>query len=471
MFQTTIIVRVVAWSILILLVACGGSSSQVAPPGGGDGGGGGGGIVDGAAPGASASQNLRVLRDANGDFLDVGVLIIGHSTSKTGDYPGKLVEALNGNIAQDGRNYVVFDGITLGDGGFLWDFLMLAQNDPQYARVANAEPDHQWNADADNNRWSCRRLKLERYFSSVDPVGDLSVCPDSSPSARMSCTYKEAGQTKTEDLSFADCWGKMDLHIALVQDTSNRSFPVDDYNASGDLDAADYLPLDTGVVATEAVPCGAGTLNPSGSVNLAGRDYLDFDCDGGLSDADLPQKVYAAWLHDLSEVLLVQYGVDHVFLSQKPMEIGSPCSFLFYPDEQGTCGRHETRTATADRPFDHFYTPTVYWEFGALEALFDTETDNRVHRATYGSLMAMWDKSVQCYTNGLVDTDFTIPLAIGRPSSVAADVTEDDAADPKAPTGADTIGCMDGDHVHHTQAGGWMMADVWYQGLIEYLYE
>ena len=30
------------------------------------------------------------------------------------------------------------------------------------------------------------------------------------------------------------------------------------------------------------------------------------------------------------------------------------------------------------------------------------------------------------------------------------------------------FGCVNSDHIHHNDAGGWLMADVWYEGLLSY---
>lgn len=450
-----------ACCLLAMLSSCDSSTSQ------------GGGIdieIDGAAPDMEASQNLHNLVDENGDPLDVGLLILGHSTSVIGDYPAKLAAALNANTVGDGRNYIVFDGVVPGDGGFLWDFLKLAPDDAQYARVANAAVNEQWYADSANNRWSCRRLKLERSISGIDPV-DASICPDAFPVSGMSCKYTEAGQTKTEQLSFTDCWNKMDLRLALVQDTSNRSYPVDDYDTSGALDAGDYMPVDIGEVDSAATPCGPNTANPSGIVSLDNTDYIDFNCDGALDESDLPHKAYALWLHDLSMVLLGQYSVDHVFISHKPIELGLSCfKPYWFPGEQATCAPHTMRSPTTSRPFDYYVLPSVYWEHAALLELFAAETDNRVHQATYGAVLAMTEKSIKCYSDGLAGTDFSIPESAGRPTSVLPDIVEDDAAPPTSPASAGMTGCMAPDHTHHSEAGGWMMAEVWYSGLVDYLF-
>ena len=55
---------------------------------------------------------------------------------------------------------------------------------------------------------------------------------------------------------------------------------------------------------------------------------------------------------------------------------------------------------------------------------------------------------------------------MGRPASVAADDSEFVNG---AETDAENIGCMRADHIHHNTSGGWLMADVWYEGLTPYL--
>jgi hypothetical protein len=80
----------------------------------------------------------------------------------------------------------------------------------------------------------------------------------------------------------------------------------------------------------------------------------------------------------------------------------------------------------------------------------------------------MWDRSVACYTVGLGADDWSIDAAVpGRPTEVDADDTEeDDPPNQDSPT----VGCMAGDHIHHNDTGGWMMADVWYGGLAPRLF-
>ena len=79
----------------------------------------------------------------------------------------------------------------------------------------------------------------------------------------------------------------------------------------------------------------------------------------------------------------------------------------------------------------------------------------------------MWARSARCYASGLGRSDWTIPAGVpGRPTVVAA---EDSETDGGAAPNAATVGCMVADHVHHNDTGGWMMADVWYAGLLPYL--
>ena len=164
-----------------------------------------------------------------------------------------------------------------------------------------------------------------------------------------------------------------------------------------------------------------------------------------------------------------------MFLIQKPLEMGQ--CHLYPPSEQPVCNanRHAIRTpaqiaATPGRPLDHYYVPTVYWEHRLVEdfLLFTDRggTDPRIHPATPAA-RAMWDRSARCYAQGLVSSDWSIPATVpGRPTVVAADDSEMDGG---ASPNAATVGCMVADHVHHNDAGGWTMADVWYAGLRPYL--
>jgi len=88
-----------------------------------------------------------------------------------------------------------------------------------------------------------------------------------------------------------------------------------------------------------------------------------------------------------------------------------------------------------------------------------------IHRLT-ADARRMWDRSAQGYTQGIKADDRTIPGAAGRPNAgIAADDTENDAD----VANAQRVGTVNADHAHHTNNGGWMMADVWYAGLQSYL--
>jgi hypothetical protein len=76
----------------------------------------------------------------------------------------------------------------------------------------------------------------------------------------------------------------------------------------------------------------------------------------------------------------------------------------------------------------------------------------------------MWLRSDDCYDVGL--TRWAIPAEAGRPATVTAD---DDEFATGSEVNPDGVGCLLGDHIHHTTAGGWLMADVWYEGLLPYL--
>jgi hypothetical protein len=221
-----------------------------------------------------------------------------------------------------------------------------------------------------------------------------------------------------------------------------------------------------------ARPCGGTSGVVAGSI--------DWDCDGAITAADGAQRNVISWLRDLASDLLdtSRYGeaaVEHVFVMPKPLELGQ-CG-LYPPSEQPVCNanRHAVRTAgqiasTPGRPLDHYYVPTVYWEYRAVETfLLFTDRggwDPRVHPATPVP-RSMWDRSARCYAQGLGSADWAIPASVtGRPTVVAADDSEHDAG---ANPDASLVGCMTSDHVHHNDAGGWMMADVWYGGLRPYL--
>lgn len=435
-----------------------------------------------AAPLAEGGGLLGLPTDIDGYPPNVGLLILGHSTSAQGDYPAKLASALNDPAnSADGRHYFVLRTITGGDGGFLWSRVSVPAADVQYDRVQASQASTQWCQDAGGVRWSCRRAKLEKILTGVSllppsgtcaPSSVQSACsPGNAPSATLACTWYDRSRPLSQNpvtqvLSYHDCWMKMDYHLALVQDTSNRSWPIDDYSGNGVVDSGDYWPA-TRIVAA-ARPCG-GTSGVVGG-------WIDWNCDGAITAADAAHRNYAAWMERLARDLIDtnRYGAaaaEHVFISHKPVEMGQ-CT-LWPASEQPTCNanRHAVRTpaqiaATPGRPHDHYYVPTVYWEYRALDTLFaNPALDPRIDRATPAA-RAMWDRSVKCYDVGLGSADWTIPSGVpGRPTAVTADDAESDAGGGNS----SSVGCMLSDHIHHNDAGGWTMADVWYAGLLPYL--
>lgn len=393
--------------------------------------------------------------DALGQPIDVGVLVLGHSTSAVGDWPGKLARVLNGD-ALDGRNYVVFRAITNGDGGFLWSALRFSPSDIEYDRVQGSQQASQWCQDNAGNRWSCRRLRLERGLTGVEPAPRECAPPNNNctPSVIPSCVWHEGGQRfEQTNADFKACWDHMDVRLALVQDTTNRSWAIDDNTGDGTVNDLDFF------LAQDASPAGRPCGGGSGVIG----QWIDWDCNGAITGVgDASRLQYASWLRALALDLLETIGavhVDHVFFSQKPLEMnGCP----YYPGEP--CSLHGLRGATLSRPFDHFYLPTVYWELQGLEALFhQADLDPRVHWATPRDHRLMWSRSAQCYATGIPSGAWTIPLAFGRPATIASDDSENDAVNSAA------VGCLGSDHVHHNEAGGWLMADVWYAGLRPYL--
>src|SRR5204862_8243960 len=89
--------------------------------------------------------------------------------------------------------------------------------------------------------------------------------------------------------------------------------------------------------------------------------------------------------------------------------------------------------------------------------------DPRIHWATPTDHRRMWGRSAECYDLGIPAGEWTIPASEGRPSSIAADDTENDS------TNSGIVGCMGVDHIHHLDNGGWLLADVWYEGIHPYL--
>jgi hypothetical protein len=405
------------------------------------------------SPAAPARPSLNIPHQVNGHRANVGLLILGHSTSDQGDYPQKLAAALNADPV-DGRNYQVFEVITGGDGGFLWSQAKFAPGDLQFARVAGSNS-QQWCTDTAGNRWSIRRLRVDRALTgSGDPTG--GACPNTAP-ANIPCTYYDSTGAHTTS-GFRTCWQRMDVTLALIQDTTNRSWPIDDWSGDGQVTSADFWPASRIPDAAEA--CGNGR---SGVVNGS----IDWTCDGTLNGADASHVVYVGWLEKFSLALLNNYGadgVDHVFVTQKPLEFGATCPN--YPlSEQANCRMHSVRTPTASRPFDHFYNPLVYWEWRAVQQLVTrTGLDPRIHLGEI-DLRRMHLRSDDCYDIGI--TMWSIPASVaGRPAAVGAD---DDEWQNGQEFDAENIGCMRADHIHHNNSGGWLMADVWYEGLTPYL--
>jgi hypothetical protein len=389
--------------------------------------------------------------DDSGQPIDVGLLILGHSTSNYGDWPGKLAETLNSDPG-DGRNYVVFRVIKGGNGGFLWNHASFPPDHLQYDRLKAVNP-NQWCQDANEVRWSCRRTLLERALTGTEPApAECIPAPNNvcAPPVIDSCLWHADGQPFEEVSSdFKICWDRMDVHLALILDTINHAWPIDDYTGDGVVGDQDFIRA--AEVPPESLPCG-------GTSGVVG-DWIDWDCDQLLSASDAGHRVYAEWLREFSLELVEGFDVDHVFLSGKAVEM-SACPF--FPAEP--CSNHGLRTPTSTRPFDHYYAPAVWWEYSALEQRFDEEDlDARIHWATPRERTLMWDLSAQCYAEGIAASDWTIPPTVSRPDQIAADDTEID------PISSAFIGCLTVDHIHHNGSGGWMMADVWYSGLRPYL--
>ena len=418
--------------------------------------------------------------DVNGQPIDVGLLILGHSTSAGGDYPKKLAAALNGTVT-DGRNYQVLRAITNGDGGFLWTSRSFSPTNQFYNRVLSTEATHpQYCEDAATQvRWSCRRTKMEYALTGVDPaqgtacqLATTTCAEESVPD--VSCTWHDAQGVHTATKTFSQCWQLMDYRMVLIQDTTNRSWPVDDTNGAnarpdGLVNALDYIKVSQ-AINPNAYACKGTRVNPTGVIN----GFVDWNCDGALTVADSSAVLYSGWLEKLSLDLLTNpvYKVNHVFITQKPIEMARSRNCLtLFPDDAvaGECSMHTRRLPTPARPFDHFYLPTVYWEYRAIETLFaKTGLDLRIHLVTEGNSRRMWNRSAQCYSQGIAPNDWTVPISIsGRPSTYIS--SDDSEIDTGSAPNSSAVGCMVSDHVHHNDNGGWMMADVWYQGLRAYL--
>jgi hypothetical protein len=144
--------------------------------------------------------------------------------------------------AADGRNYVVLRAITNGDGGFLWSQLRFDPGDLQYDRVQGSMP-QQFCQDNSGTRWSCRRLALERGITGLQPTPPECAPPSNTcvPQGGITCVWHENGQRFQQFTSFTTCWRRMDVHLALVQDTTNRSFAVDDNTGDGRVDENDFF--------------------------------------------------------------------------------------------------------------------------------------------------------------------------------------------------------------------------------------
>ncbi|WP_313915564.1 hypothetical protein [Tahibacter sp.] len=435
-----------------------------------------------AASPAGALGSLGIPDTISGYPTNVGFLIIGHSTSGQGQYPAKLIASLNDAAhVEDARHYVQFSAITPSDGGMLWSLLSVSPGDTRYERVtasagAGETSSPQWCESADAQRWSCRRAKIDHLLDGSFPLPATGTCNNSSITASCAqpasapCTWYDRTlplnqNPVTQMLPPTACWQRMDYRIALIQDTSNRSWPIDDYDASGAVDGNDVWDS-TRVPRARALPC------PASSGVVSGR--VDWNCDGAIGAEDGVLAVYAGWLRKLSDELLDdgRYGaaaLDAVLITQKPVEMGQ-CSL--WPSSEGPiCAgdRHALRTptqiaSTPGRPMDHYYVPTAFWEHRVIEFLFaEPGLDPRILPASPGDARRMWNRSAACYALGQSDTDWHIPAKVaGRPTTIASDDSEIDTGG--AATSA-TVGCMVADHIHHNDNGGWMMADVWYQGL------
>lgn len=432
-------------------------------------------LLAGTAHGAGS---LGIPDTIDGYPANVGLLFLGHSTSAQGAYPAKLVAALNAPAhVADARHYQSFHAVTGGDGGLLWSLVSVAPTDARYARVTASQTvgessQPQWCQSVDDHRWSCRRAKLEHLLTGTFPIPASGSCADASilngcrQPATIACTWYDrnlplAQNPVTQQLAPNACWARMDYRIALVQDTSNRSWPLDDFDADGDLDADDFFPASR-VARARALPC------PISSGVVAGA--VDWNCNLLLDTGDAVLAVSLGWLRTLAESLLDpargDAALDAVLLAQKPVEMGQ-CQ-LWPVAERNACNldRHARRTpgqiaATPDRPLDHYYVPTVFWEHRQIDALFAAPgLDPRILPATPADPLALWNRSARCYADGLGAGDWRIPAAVaGRPTVIAADDSEFDGFD------ATGVGCMVDDHVHHNDAGGWMMADHWYAAL------
>jgi Tol biopolymer transport system component len=431
-------------------------------------------------PGQTAPGSLQipVTTGSPGHTTNVGLVIFGHSTSDQGNFPDKLAAALNANNA-DNRHYVVLRAYFPGDGGLFWTKLKFDQNDVNYHRVKAGTENKQWCTPAGStDRWSCRRLNFEKAFNNGSaPAGANECATDNASGPECStldtaltnvsdCSYYSGSaikgigaKTSLLNASFRNCLDKMDVKIALFMDTTSPSWVVDDYNLDGDITDADVFDKDN---LTNA------SLSPwqcPSSSGLVGTDKVDWDCDGGSANdpGDNPAKVYAGWLKSFAtELISPTYNFNFVVFSQKPVERFKKSSQ--FPNE--VPHPHNQRTPTPSRPFVQFYSPGVYWEHkGLLELSADPSLDQKIRVLSPLDPQSMWNKSATCYESGLTSTSWSIPLSVidDKYEVLSADRNETDAAP--------ETGCFKYiDHTHAYDAGAWMIADVWYNGLHPYLW-
>ncbi|OYW65173.1 MAG: hypothetical protein B7Y26_04945 [Hydrogenophilales bacterium 16-64-46] len=424
-----------------------------------------------AGRGMAAETPLGIPALTDGYPTDVGLIIIGHSTSATGDYPAKLARTLN-STTSDGRNYVVLPVIGRGDGGFLWSKTKIMPEDVLYNRITASEEGVQWEQTSDGARWSCRRLELDRALGIAE---ETTACGDSQPEV-VRCKYHDADGPQFGE-TWEECLQNMDVRIALVQDTSNRSWPIDDYNENGRVSPDDYFVADrvgdTDAMVDHACPPG---YESTGVLPYATRSdtvqAVDWNCDNNLSNiGDSAIRLAARWLVDLATHLRAN-RTDYVFFTQKPMEMtGSTACDKFFPGENCANGLHESRLPsdiTPSRPMTGYYLPSVYWEHRVMETLANMATFDatRMFLINPDNTQYMWQQSVACYETGLVSANWAIPATLPPfQRTFSGDTGETDV------WGGDSAsrGCMAEDHVHHNTKGGWLMADVWYRGLLPYL--
>ncbi len=399
-----------------------------------------------------SAQPLGIpVTDEFGQPIDVGLLVLGHSSSDKGDWPGRLAIAMNADVA-NGRNFVVHRVIPGGGGGFMWTQLSWAPDDLQYHRVAAARGS-QYTEDENGNRISCRREMLERGL-----LGDIGLNGEiCAPPLITHCVWHDAEGRHDEASDFKQCWDRMDVRLALIMDTSGRDWPLDDVDGDGVMTDTDYFLADNIDPAGHA--CGNGQ---AGVID----GFIDWNCDGRLSHRDAAHTTYSTWLNSLSKDLLDGFGesgVEHVFLMHKPIEVRG-CDG--YPDEPN-CANHTLRAPTPDRPFDHFFSPYVYWEHSGVRALLEqSNLDPRIHAASPGDPTRLWQRSAACYAAGISPQRWAMHAVLGRPTEF---VDADDHETHGLTGDSKVVGCNLDDHIHHNDAGGWMIADVWYESMRLYL--